>query len=130
MPRHPLALALVAAASLGACAGTGPAANEWADQLRADGWKPGATVPSIPDFRIDGFKALDASHLVIYGGVDRRHLITFGSPCSGLLFAQRLGYSVPSGSLGRLDRLMVFGHQGIHVECVIDSIQSLEKVTG
>ena len=129
MGHRTLLITLTAVAWVGACTTTGSATTDWSEQLRSDGWKPGATVMSIPNFRIDGFKALDDSHLVIYSGVNRRHLVSFGAPCSGLLFAQRLAYSAPGGSLGRLDRLTVLG-QGIRIDCVIDSIQPLEKIAG
>jgi hypothetical protein len=128
LPARRLAI-LCAVAGLSACATNGPATSPWTEQLRADGWKPGATVMSIPDFRIDGFKPLDDSHVVIYSGVNRRFLVTFNAPCSGLSFAQRLAYRTPGGSLGRHDRLTVVG-QGLPVDCVIDSIQPLEKIAG
>jgi hypothetical protein len=121
--------ALALAAALCGCAAPDVNAPGWAQSLRADGWLTGAAVAKIPDFRLDGFKVLDNSHLVIYSGADRRHLVSFGTPCPGLLFAQRLGYNAIDGSLGRLDHLIVFS-QGGPVACVIDSIQLLEKRAG
>jgi hypothetical protein len=122
-------LLTVLAAALGACASADRPAALWSEQLRADGWQPGAAVATVLNFRIDGFRVLDNSHLVIYSGFGRRHLVSFGTPCPGLLFAERLGYHAIDGSLGRLDHLIVFG-QGTHIECVIDSMQPLEKLAG
>jgi hypothetical protein len=117
--------ATTAAALLTACASKPE--DDWTAQLRARGLAPGETVNSIPDFRIDGFNVLDAQHLILHTGFQRRHLITFGSPCSGLRFAERLAYRAPAGSLGRLDTLTVVG-QGPTVPCVIDSIQVLKPI--
>jgi hypothetical protein len=123
--RRTMPLFLAACALAAACASTPE--DDWAAQLRAKGLAPGETVNSIPDFRIDGFNVLDAQHLILYTGVQRRHLVTFGSPCSGLRFAQRLAYHAPAGSLGRLDTLTVVG-QGPTVPCVIDAIQVLRPI--
>ena len=126
--RHLTIAVSIATAGLSACASADPTPS-WSERLRAEGWTPGAPVMSIPDFRIDGFKALDDTHVLIYSGVNRRHLVTFGAPCLGLLYTQRLAYRVPGGSLGRFDRLTVLG-QGIPIDCTIDSIQTLEKRAG
>ena len=126
---HRLVFALAATAAIASCAAPDADAQRWTTELRADGWRPGVEVRAISDFQIDGFKVLDNSHVVIFSGAARRHLITFGSPCPGLLFAQRLGYRALSGSLGRLDRLIVFG-PGTRNECVIDSIHALELIGG
>ena len=118
-------LLLAACALAAACASTPE--DDWSAQLRAKGLAPGESVNSIPDFRIDGFNVLDAQHLVLYTGVQRRHLVTFSSPCPDLRFAQRLAYRAPGGSLGRLDTLTVVG-QGPTVPCVIDAIQVLKPI--
>ena len=115
----------VAAVLAGGCASAPQ--DDWAVQLRAKGLAPGETVSSIPDFRIDGFDVLDAQHLILYTGHQRRHLVTFGTSCPGLRFAERLAYRPTAGSLGRLDTLTVVG-QGPTVPCVIDSIQVLKPI--
>ena len=122
-------VALALACALCGCAGADIDAPGWAESLRTDGWQPGAPVAKIPEFRLGGFKVLDNAHLLIYSGIDRRHLVSFGAPCPGLLFAERLGYHAIDGSLARLDHLIVFGH-GAHNECVVDSIQPLERLAG
>jgi Family of unknown function (DUF6491) len=118
---------LAAALTLAACA-TGPETS-WAERLQAKGLMLGDTVTSIPRFRLDGFDALDAEHVILYTGVNRRHLVTFGAPCHGLNFAQRLAYRAPAvGSIGRLDTLTPLGQGAGTVPCVIDSIQELKAV--
>jgi hypothetical protein len=101
--------------------------EHWMAQLTTRGLAPAETVNSIPDFRLDGFNVLDSEHLIVYTGVQRRHLVTFAAPCPGLRFAQRLAYNGSAGSLGRLDTLTVIG-QGPTVPCVIDSIRVLAPV--
>ncbi|MDH4059335.1 MAG: DUF6491 family protein [Aquincola sp.] len=120
-PSALLAVVIVAAA----CASTPD--EHWTEQLTARGLAPAETVNSIPDFRLDGFNVLDSEHLIVYTGVQRRHLVTFGAPCPGLRFAQRLAYDGTAGSLGRLDTLTVIG-QGPAVPCVIESIRVLTPV--
>lgn len=123
--RSTLAWLGTAAALATACASAPE--DDWSAQLRARGLAPAESVSSIPDFRIDGFNVLDSQHLILYTGFERRHLVTFGAPCSGLRFAERLAYRATAGSLGRLDTLTVVG-QGPTVPCVIDSIQVLNPI--
>jgi Family of unknown function (DUF6491) len=123
--RPAAALPLAAAALVLAACATGPEPS-WNERLQAKGFAVGETVASIPRFRIDGFDTLDSEHLILYTGVGRRHLITFGAPCHGLGFAHRLAYRAPAaGSIGRLDTITPLGQGVGTVPCVIDSIQVL-----
>jgi hypothetical protein len=119
----------MAGALLAGCAAPTPSESiAWRDRLEQLGYKPGATVDSIPQFRIDGFNVLDPTHLVLYTGHDRRHLVTMGTPCPGLTFAERIGYSTSGGSLTRFDKLYVVDRQRIELPCVIASLQALDKL--
>ena len=121
--------ALLAAAALAACASAPEDPNAWSAKLRESGWKPGASVDSIPQFRIDGFAVLDTRHVMLHTGVNRRHLITLRDTCSGLQFANRIGYSVSGGALTRFDKLVMVGPTA-EMPCLIDSLQALEKISG
>jgi hypothetical protein len=119
---------LAGSLAIGCAAPTPTESIAWRDRLEQLGYKPGAAVDSIPQFRIDGFKVLDPLRLVLYTGSDRGHLVTMGTPCPGLAFAERIGYSTSGGSLTRFDKLYVLDRQRIELPCVIASLQSLDKV--
>jgi Family of unknown function (DUF6491) len=129
--RLPALSACISASVLTACASfssSGPPAppTAWIAKLEALELAPDREVESIPAFRINSFRVLDATHVLIHSGVQRSHVVTVGGTCSGLGSAQRLGYTVSGGALTRLDKLILIGPQG-DAPCPIESIQALKS---
>jgi hypothetical protein len=99
----------------------------WISKLQALELAPERDVDSIPAFRIDGFKVLDATHVLIHSGAQRSHVVTLNATCSGLGTAQRLGYTTSGGALTRADKLIVVGNLA-DAPCPVESIQALKKL--
>lgn len=107
---------------------SGPPAppTAWITKLEALELATDREVDSIPAFRIDGFRVLDATHVLIHSGPQRSHLVTLSGSCSGLGSAQRLGYTTSGGALTRFDKLIVVGTQ-LDSQCPVESIQALKR---
>jgi hypothetical protein len=118
------AMALLVAACASAPA---PDSKVWLDALQALGFKPGATVESIPHFRIDGFNVIDSLHIVLYTGASRSHIVTMREACPALTFADRIGYTTSAGALTRFDKLLAIGQQR-ESPCQIESMRILERI--
>jgi hypothetical protein len=131
VPRPTVLCAGLSAAALVACGSlsSGPPAppTAWISQLEALNWAPDREVDSIPAFRIDSFKVVDADRVLIHSGVDRSYLVTLGGACSGLGSARRLGYTTADGALTRADKLIVVGPQGAS-PCAVVAIHSLRRL--
>jgi len=118
---------LSCAALLVACAGaTKPETTAWVLALEANHLATDGEVPSIPHFRIDGFKVLDATHLILYTGVRSSHLVTLRDDCIGLAGAARLGYSTSGGSLTRSDKIIPIAGDRSEPPCLVARIEALK----
>ena len=131
VPRPTVLCTALSAAALVACGSlsSGPSAppTAYISKLEALNWAPDREIESIPDFRLDTFKVLDANRVLIHSGVDRSHLVTRGGTCSGLGSARRLGYTTSGGALTRADKLILFGPQG-DSPCPVETIHSLRAL--
>jgi hypothetical protein len=112
---------------LAACAGAPtPESRVWIGTLEAMHLMPDAEVESIPDFRIDGFKVVDAMHVVLHTGARASHVVSLRDPCNGLAGAVRLGYTTSAGALTRFDKLFPVDRDRSEAPCLIARIQTLK----
>jgi Family of unknown function (DUF6491) len=130
--RLPVLSAILGAALVAGCgsfASSGPPVppTAWIGKLEALQLAPDRDIDSIPAFRIDGFRVLDATHVLIHSGTQRSHVVTVSGPCTGLGTAQRLGYTVSGGALTRFDKLIVVGNP-LDTACPVESIQTLKTL--
>jgi Family of unknown function (DUF6491) len=127
--KHRLAFLLAAlAGALSAACGTTPSAESsaWIATLEAWHLEPAAEVASIPNFRVDSFKVVDALRVVVGVGAPATHVITLREPCSGIGTAQRLGYTTATGALVRGDKLFPVDREKGPGACVVERMQALK----
>jgi Family of unknown function (DUF6491) len=119
---------LSCAALLAACAGAPtPESRVWIGTLEAMHFKPDVEVESIPNFRIDGFKVVDAMHVVLHTGARASHVVSLREPCNGLAGAVRLGYTTSAGALTRMDKLIPVDRDRSEAPCPIARIHTLRQ---
>lgn len=95
--------------------------------VAARGYAIGEPVKEIPDYRVDGWNSVDASHVILNAGPSRDYLLTLMAPCTGLLFTSDLGFTTTVGRLTTLDSVVVQDASG-RSQCPISKIETLKRV--
>jgi Family of unknown function (DUF6491) len=128
MKHRPAFLPAALAAALSAACGTTPTAESraWITILEARHLELAAEVTSIPNFRVDSFKVVDALRVVVGVGSPTTHMVTLREPCDGIEAAQRLGFTTATGALVRGDKLFPVGLQRGPAACVVERMHALK----
>lgn len=124
--KHSVLIAFTSAALLGCAAASGPKLN-WQDQLARQGYRVVPGEREVPDYRVDGFNALDATHVVIHDSPGRAYLVSLAYYCRPLPYAQNIGFSTTGERLTKFDKLLVFETRAPAEQCPIAAINTLEK---
>ncbi len=87
----------------------------------------GASVDSIPNYRVDGWSSLDSEHVILNDGAANRYLLTLGRPCNDLVGAETIGFTTTVTRLTALDALVVQSPIGPQ-RCQIKTIHRLDRI--
>ena len=105
----PALVAIASFAALVACAGG--AARRGAAAIEEYQPYVGSPVASAHFFRLDGWAAVDDTHVVIYTTVNTAYLVSVYGPCPELAFTNRLGVTSTNGEISHFESLLVRGQQ-------------------
>ena len=120
--RATLLVALATASSLTT------AADSWQQRLEERGYRVTTETAEVRNYELNGWNALDETHLMINAGPSRRYLVTFRSPCRELRNNEVIAFSNTVNRLTKFDKAVVRGTGGIKEDCFIESIHALEKI--
>lgn len=110
------------------CASAPPEAVDIDQALKTRGFKAGETVDRIQRFRIDDWRYLDASHVIVGAGPSSNYLLTLMGRCNGLMSTEDLGFSTTAGDLTTLDKIVIHSSTAPTESCPIKEIRKLEAV--
>lgn len=80
------------------------------DQLLTEiGMMRGETVNRIPDYRINGWRAVNDSNLIVTAGLHDEYLVALEYPCFGLRGAFSIGFTNRVGGLDQFESIVVQG---------------------
>jgi hypothetical protein len=116
------------ALAMAACATTPPEAVDIDAALQKRGFKAGEAVDRIQRFRIDDWRYLDASHVIVGAGPSSNYLLTLMGRCNGLMSTEDLGFSTTAGDLTTLDKIVIQSSTAPQESCPIKEIRKLEAL--
>lgn len=120
-------LALLIAATLAACAGTGERQGI-EDRLLEMGYELGEADSRIPRYRVNGWRSIDSEYLIITAGVNDNYLVKLRSPCFYLPSAFSIGFTTPMSSLDRFSSIVVRSTGRGRERCDIEDIVQLNPI--
>ncbi len=88
----------------------------------------GEPVRSVTEFRIDGWRAIDDRHLILTAGRHDHYLVELAGVCPELRSAFRIGLESRTGSLTRLDSILVRSMHSLIDTCQIREIYRLDDI--
>ncbi|MEJ8567158.1 DUF6491 family protein [Elongatibacter sediminis] len=122
-------LILASVLALAACASTPPEKLTLKQKLEQRHYTVGESVERIRNYRLNGWNSIDEKHLIIHTGPSDSYLITLRNPCHNLRSAENIAISSTTGSVTRMDKVMVRDRPSGYVEhCMIDSMHELNKL--
>lgn len=110
------------------CASTPPEAVDVNQALKVRGFKQGEPVERIQKFRIDDWRYVDATHVIVGAGPSSSYLLTLMGRCNGLMSTEDLGFSTTAGDLTTLDKLVIQSSTAPQESCPIKEIRKLEAL--
>lgn len=99
-----------------------------AQKLQDQGYRVGAEVKRVSNFRLNGWSEVDDRHIMMTSGVSQRYLVSLRSRCFNLAGAQTIAYTTTVGSLTVSDSILVKDFSRIAERCPIQSIFQLEAI--
>lgn len=85
-------------------------------------------ISRISNYRINGWRSIDDSSLIITAGLKEYYLVTLLGPCFGLRDAFSIGYTTTAGSLDRFESILVEGPGSRMEFCRINNITRLRNL--
>jgi hypothetical protein len=112
-------------------AGLNAATKKSLDETLAEhGYRAGEAVEQVPGFRLDGWKAVDSKHLIVFGEASQGYLVTFEYRCYGLGGNPLTVRTRAPGVLAPRDEFQV-RHGGRRADhCNVDALHRLEAIPG
>jgi hypothetical protein len=114
---------------LTACAGNSGQLVPVDQQLEEKGYRLGAPVNRIQNFRLNSWFYVDRQHVILLSGPSSYYLVSLRVQCSGLSGAANVSFSTTIGGLMPSDSLVVQGSGGMVERCDIDSLHELERIS-
>ena len=110
------------------CASAPPVAVDLDQALKLRGFKQGEVVDRIQKFRIDDWRYIDATHVIVGAGPSTSYLLTLMGRCNGLTSTEDLGFSTTAGDLTTMDKIVIQSSTAPTESCPINEIRKLEAV--
>jgi hypothetical protein len=101
-------------------------AEEVAAELLRMEVRMGEEVNSLSNFRINGFRPINDSNLVVTAGVHDHYLITLVQPCLDLPYTFTVGFQSRTSNVTNFDSIIVNTLHGRRETCRIDKIYRLD----
>jgi len=98
--------------------------------LAEHGYRAGAVVEQVPGFRLDGWKAVDSKHLIVFGDAGQGYLVTLEDRCYGLGGKSLAVRTRARGVLAARDEFQVKHMGQVADRCPVDTLQRLETAPG
>ena len=104
-----LGMATAVLLMLAACGSTGINGNERAINMALDdlGVNLGEEINNVPNFRINGWHAVNDSYLIVTTGLHDHYLLSVAPPCPGLDFSFGISFERRTPTLSRGDYVLV-----------------------
>ena len=110
-----------------ACATQSEQGMSLEEKLVARNYELGESVDRIRKYSINGWSALDSTHIIINAGVSDHYLVNLRHRCDDLNSAIDIAFTNTAGSLTRSDRIIVKGPGNFTNHCYILSFTRLYK---
>lgn len=114
--------------ALSACAASTTPPVSLTQKLQEKGYRVGAEVKRVSNFRLNGWSEVDDHHVIMTSGVSDRYLLTLRTACINLTGANTIAYTTTVGSLTVSDSLLVRDQFRAPERCPIQSIHQLESI--
>jgi len=100
------------------------------DQLLSEkGVMRGETITRIPNRRINGWRAVNDSNLIVTVGVRNEYLVALERPCLGLRGAFSIGFTSRLGGLDQFESIIVQGPGRQLDRCPIAGLTQLDAIS-
>ncbi|NKF21320.1 DUF6491 family protein [Solimonas marina] len=96
-------------------------------ELAERGFQLGDEVDGIMQWEVDGWNRIDDEHVVFNAGPSRNYMVTVMTPCQGLEYAMRIGFTSTNSQLSKFDKLIVHDN-GFTDRCPITKLNKLNKI--
>lgn len=114
--------------ALAACAANTTPPVSLTQKLQEKGYRLGAEVKRVSNFRLNGWSEVDDHHIIMTSGVSDRYLLSLRTACINLTGAHTIAYTTTVGSLTVSDSLLVRDQFSPPERCPINSIHQLESI--